>query len=76
MGPEYSICSVLLESDFVSFANIGRSHHLLGAVVEEMAVRLAERVCTVLCCSGAVVVVLASACAQWKLNRQEEDPEE
>ena len=68
MGTEYRICSVFLQSGFVSFADIGRSSYLLGAVVEEMAVRLAERVCTVLCCSGAVVVVLASACAQWEFN--------
>ena len=64
MGAEYGICSVLLQSDIVPFADIGRSHHLLGAVVEEMAVRLAERVYTVLCCSSAVVIVLDSACAQ------------
>ena len=75
MGPEYSICSVFFPSGIVSFADIGRSYYLLGAVVEEMAVRLAERVRTVLCCGGAVVVVLASACAQWKLNGWEEDTE-
>lgn len=68
MGAEYSICSVLLPSDFVPFADIGRTCYLLGAVVEDMAVRLAERVCTVLCCGGAVVVVLASTRAQWRLD--------
>ena len=60
MGPEYGICSVFLQGDFVSYVNIGGAHCLLGAVVEEVAVRLAERICTILCCSGAVVVVLAS----------------
>ena len=30
MGAEHSICSVLLPSDFVSFADIGWTYYLLG----------------------------------------------
>ena len=63
MGPEHCIRSVFLQSGFVSYAHIGRTHSFLGPLVEEMAIGLAERVCTVLCCSGAAVVVLASVCA-------------
>lgn len=63
MGPEHRVRSVFFQGDSVSYADIGRTHSLLGPVVAEVAIRLAERVCTVLCCSGAVVVILASVCA-------------
>lgn len=40
-----------------------------------MADRLAECVCTVLRCSSAIVIVLASVRAQYKLSGQEEEVE-
>ena len=48
----------------------------MGALVEERADGLAECVCTVLRCSGAVVVVLASLCTQRKPSEEEEEVEE
>ena len=68
MGAKHDIRRVFLQGDFVSYADTGRSNHLLGPLVAEMAVRLAECVCTVLRCSRAVVVVLASVCAQCEPN--------
>ena len=76
MGAEHSFCRVFLQSDFVSFANIDRSYLFLGSVIEEMAVRLAERVSAIFCCSGAIVFILISACAQWRLNGWEDNAEE
>ena len=68
MGLKRDIRSIVLQGDFVSSADTNRTNSILGAVAEEVAVRLAECVCTVLRCSGAIVVVLASVCAQGRLS--------
>ncbi len=64
MGLKRDIRSIFLQGGFVSSADTNRTNSVLGAVVEEVAVRLAECVSTVLRCSGAIVVVLVSVCAQ------------
>ena len=75
MGAECCICSVFLHGDVVSYAHFGGTDSLWGAMVEELADGLAECVCTVLRCSGTVVVVLAPVCAQCKPSGQEEEME-
>ena len=69
MGAECCICGVFLHGDVVSYAHFGGTYSLLGAMVEELADRLVECVCTVLRCSGTVVVVLASVCARKRTGR-------
>lgn len=75
MGTERGIRSIFLQGRIISYAHVGRTDSFLGAVVEEMADRLAECVCTVLRCSSAIVIVLASVRAQYKLSGQEEEVE-
>ena len=75
MGTECGIRSVFLQGDIVSYYHFGGTNSILGAVVEAMANGLAECVCTILCCRGAVVIILASVCAQCKLSGQEEEVE-
>ena len=68
MGAKYVIRSVFLQGDFISYTYADGADSILGAVVEEVAVRLAERVCPIFRCSCAVVVVLVPACAEGQLS--------
>lgn len=76
MGASRGICRLFLQGCHLPFVDPCWAHNILGYLVEEMADRLAECFCTVLCRGGTAIAVLASICAHcrcsWEAKAQDD----